>query len=195
MSFTMDAGIVGRWGRESTSFFYNETVIQLAKPLAPCYLRVGGTSQDFTSYDFGGKFVAANASDHLKPLILNETVIQGLTHFAKSTGWKLIFGTNAATMRDSEGSWRPAAFENMLAAMAKDNLTMAGVELGNEPDLFHEHNVSKIPSAKQLALDFGVLSSLMQDTGALVLGPDVANDVSFFRDFLNNLTFPKHVHM
>ena len=46
MSFTMDAGIVGRWERERGSFFYNESVINLAKELSPCFFRVGGTSEE-----------------------------------------------------------------------------------------------------------------------------------------------------
>ena len=49
MSFTMDAGTVGRWGRERGSFFYNESVINLAKDLSPCFFRFGGTGEDFTS--------------------------------------------------------------------------------------------------------------------------------------------------
>lgn len=188
MSFTMDAGIVGRWERERGSFFYNESVINLAKELSPCFFRFGGTSEDFTDYSFEGSVVRANSSDR-KALMLNETIIRGLFHFANAAGWKLIFGTNAATMRYGSGSWRTEAFTLMLKSIEKDGLVLTGVELGNEPDLFSRHNVSKAPTARQLALDFGVLSSLVS-SDTLVLGPDVADSVEFFGDFLNNLTEP-----
>ena len=79
-------------------------------------------------------------------------------------------------MRDANGSWRPDGFKNMLASMDADGLVMKGFELGNEPDLFSRHNVSKAPTPQQLALDFGVLSSLVksQSPSTLILGPDVS---------------------
>ena len=52
LSFTMDAGFTAHWGEMRESFWYNTTARALASHMGPCYLRFGGTSGDFTNYDF-----------------------------------------------------------------------------------------------------------------------------------------------
>eukprot|EP00929_Paragymnodinium_shiwhaense_P111287 TRINITY_DN7908_c0_g1_i1.p1 TRINITY_DN7908_c0_g1~~TRINITY_DN7908_c0_g1_i1.p1 ORF type:complete len:499 (-),score=60.24 TRINITY_DN7908_c0_g1_i1:96-1592(-) len=185
VSFTMDASETGRWAKESRSFFHNDVIIALGKSLAPAYFRYGGTSEDFTSYSIDGKrYPIAGGDRHT--LVLNETIFDGLAQFAEAAGWDFVFGTNAATYRTKDGAWNSTPFKALLA-YAQRSSKVVGWELGNEPDLFKEQNISI--SSKALAADFLTFRKVLQDGGAdsdaLVIGPDVAYNAAYLKSFLD----------
>tara|TARA_B110001452_G_scaffold187427_1_gene157799 strand:- start:1355 stop:1849 length:495 start_codon:yes stop_codon:yes gene_type:complete len=59
VSFTMDAGAVAHWWKMKSDFWQNELAIGLAKHLAPAVFRFGGTSEDYTLYDFSQSSASA----------------------------------------------------------------------------------------------------------------------------------------
>jgi len=191
LSWTMDAGETARWGRERTDFWTNATVRALAKRLGPSFFRYGGTSQDFTSYNFSGNYFPANQVDPTRPVvIMNDTVFDGLVDFVKAVNWDLIFGANLGTYRTAEGAWDPSAFQSLLEyAVSEKGYELAGWELGNEPDLFYKHNITITPA--RAMVDFQKFRQSLESVSAKgkVLGPDTAlSPEHYLTSFLNNAT-------
>ena len=183
LCFTMDASETCRWFKEKNAFWYNDTVIALAREIPQCYFRYGGTSEDFTEYSFGGASYPTNSSDHNSPCQMNETVFKGLVDFTDAVGWKLIFGANEATYRDGKNGWDSDAFRQLLKYAKSLNANPFGFELGNEPDLFFKHQLSANITSAQLAKDFTLFASIVAKyfDDARIIGPDTA--LSSYHEF------------
>jgi heparanase 1 len=205
LSFTIDSSQVNQLA--NSNFWTSPLVRNLAKALAPAYLRVGGTQQDYTDYQ-------GSAVDILPPIpsqaTLNVTTFQLIVDFCQAVGWKFVFGINAVSHRNSfTNQWDPNQFITLLDYVALNNISLAGWELSNEPDLkcmaengseTHqcEHQPPRqeellIPPAN-LAQDFQLLRLLLDaklGSGESILGPDVtpAGLAYYARPFLANLSF------
>lgn len=69
--------------------------------------------------------------------------------------------------------------------MHKSKAMVAGWELGNEPDLFKEHNITVSP--QQLGADFENYKAVLSANGegsTPVFGPDVADNQEYFSSVL-----------
>ena len=108
------------------------TMIGLIKLLAryngPPLLRIGGNSQDESSYNLPQthrlpKFVHVNITDNMLRL---------LAHVSAQTGCKYVIGLNL-------GDNRPDLAVKLVQACRRviGNRHIAGYEIGNEPDFFH----------------------------------------------------------
>ncbi len=101
-------------------------LVALLRSLGPGVMRFGGISADEQA-----AWVTAGAS---KPAWANTAIdeqdLAGIAALAKETGWKVLLTVNL-------GHYEPrAAAQEAAAAHARLGSDLAGVELGNEPDLF-----------------------------------------------------------
>ena len=215
VSFTMDAGAVAHWWKMKSDFWQNELAIGLAKHLAPAVFRFGGTSEDYTLYDFSQSSASAQCELPLPSPThgctkLNATQFDTIAGFARTVGWDFVYGANVGTERDPDSNhWVSDGLASLLQHAAKvANVTFYGLELGNEPDLMcvgpageryscghppdgqdwkYEHAISPA----QLASDYAAFRELAQRAGAKVVGPDVADKLTdYAQPFLSNLSAP-----
>lgn len=130
------AGETNRWNAEKAAFWYDPLARALAKPLAPAFFRYGGTSQDYTRYDFPpatpGRFACPpGGAEHCS--VMNATVFKGLVDFSRAAGWALIYGADLISYRTPANAWDSAAFEGLLAHADGQGYALAGWELGVSP--------------------------------------------------------------
>ena len=101
-------------------------LVALLRSLGPGVMRFGGISADEQAV-----WVPAGAS---KPAWANTAIdeqdLAGMAALAKETGWKVLLTVNL-------GHYEPkAAAQEAAAAHAQLGSYLAGIEIGNEPDLF-----------------------------------------------------------
>ena len=194
LSWTMDASETNKWGKEKDNFWYNQTILNLAKNLGASHFRYGGTSADITAYNFSGTYFPIHNPTDRATLVMNNTVFDGLHDFTKTVGWDLIYGVNLGTYRNSQNEWVDAAFSSMLDYVIAKNYSIFGWELGNEPDLFYRHNMSVEPY--QSSKDYELFHQTIQNkqmrkknsSMPLIIGPDVAGAPNaYFIPFLDHV--------
>ncbi|XP_046553595.1 heparanase-like isoform X3 [Haliotis rubra] len=153
------------WGRLD---FNSEKVQALAKGLSPCYLRIGGTEGDnvtFVPTDYGT--VDSNR-------VYTGATWDAVNTFVRDVNWKFIFGLNVLKRKD--GHWDPTNAKELLQYNSAKGYQLAGLELGNEADLFPgTYNITV--SSSQLGMDVYNFKKLLRSTpgyeSTLVIGPDV----------------------
>jgi len=187
----MDAGETGHWGKEKDDFWYNQTILNLAKNLGSSNFRYGGTSADFTAYNFSGQYFPINKTDR-PTLVMNNTVFDGLHDFTNTVGWDLIYGANLGTYRNSQNEWVSTAFSSLLDYVISKNYSIFGWELGNEPDLYYHHNVSVAPyqSSKDHELFHQIIQNkqMKKNSIPLIIGPDTAGPPeAYYTPFLDHV--------
>jgi hypothetical protein len=101
---------------------YNAALIAMFSQLGPSLLRIGGNSVDTTQWAPSG---AGQTSGEVAP-----PDIDALSGFLQASGWKVLYGVNLATST-------PAAAAAEVAYAAKSlGVSLYGIEIGNEPDLY-----------------------------------------------------------
>ena len=103
----------------------NSRMIGLYRQLGPGLVRLGGNSVDTVNWNAsgpGGRLGEVAPGD-----------IDALAAFLRVSGWKAIYGVNLVT-----NTAQNAADEVAYAVKAMGS-NLAGVELGNEPDLYFNH--------------------------------------------------------
>lgn len=128
VSVTFDASADGYW---PYSFFTSTQIKTLAKGYTPSIFRYGGTAEDEITY-----CLESNNNDYSTAYpCLNSTKFYDLTTFAKTVGWKFVFGLNEINPRFPNNSWDPSNAITLMQTVIKTgdpNLVFA-YELGNEP--------------------------------------------------------------
>lgn len=177
-SFSFD--FTALWGVERTKIpFTDARLRQLARNLAPAYVRFGGSFQDRAVTVFAGVPAPPPAPPGMLQLMLNESIFDGILDFTESTGLDLVYGLNAAVGRQlasgARGEW---AAENALAPFARAaarGKRMAIVELGNEVNVFNcsTDGLAKISPA-ELAAQYATAAAAVRALlpGTRVWGSD-----------------------
>eukprot|EP01013_Petalomonas_cantuscygni_P021477 TRINITY_DN407_c0_g1_i1.p1 TRINITY_DN407_c0_g1~~TRINITY_DN407_c0_g1_i1.p1 ORF type:complete len:541 (+),score=105.48 TRINITY_DN407_c0_g1_i1:99-1721(+) len=152
-------------------------IVSLAKALSPGYIRVGGTSVDFICYegfdqDSNPQPTACKAVDGQPSsrFVMEPAQFDGLMSFANDTGMPVLFGLAAVGgVRRADGAWDPTNAASLLRYAVRRGYVeedgsglLAGVMLGNEPDLWTRHNLTRSPQG--LAEDFRTLYHTMVET-------------------------------
>jgi len=193
---TLDALYQG-YNIDSGSLYHNidlgDAVLQqLVRNLAPAQLRIGGSASDSVWYVPDGAAGAGPTPDPLSPnyaplstssasgFVPEVTVVSAeswreICGFAASTGTSLLWDVNAVDFRTAGGAWSPSNVSALLALTAAEKLSVAGWELGNEPDLWQKHFGLTV-SGSQLAADLRQLLSSLSSAGlsTAVYGPSLA---------------------
>ncbi|NRE33761.1 hypothetical protein E5U26_24815 [Burkholderia pseudomallei] len=125
---TSSSGLSFEKGQISSGLFSanNTALIALFRQLGPSVLRIGGSSVDKATWDNSGD---ANGQGMTAGYIAPSDVDR-LADFLHATGWKAIYGINFATETTAQMSSEAAYVANKLGN------SLAGFELGNEPDLY-----------------------------------------------------------
>lgn len=197
LSYTMDHGYM-----TGAVNFSDPVILFLAQQLGPSVLRVGGTDSDFVLYDMPSRTqstaiarpVAERTAVGAAPpprYSLNATVWRALTQFAAAANAELVFGLNAlAGVRNADGSWNGSNTEALLRFAESQGSAVYGLELGNEPDLYTEHqNYTVTP--QQMAEDVNALRAIVDATlgkGVLLIGPDVSHPTGSSQTWLKDFT-------
>ena len=191
--------------------FTSEKLHNLAKGLAPAYLRIGGTDEDFLlfdpkkmhaknpSYDVLSHNLRMNSSplSHIGPYTNFTMTIKDVDNiftFAKEVGLSIIFGLNLLLRDSNTHNWNSTNAQQLMKYITGRGFK-CDWELGNEP--FDLHGlVNWTITGKELAADFKIFRQLLNDHpeyGHMIFGPDVSspwkpplrND--FLREFLLNI--------
>ncbi|XP_046584058.1 heparanase-like [Haliotis rubra] len=97
-----------------------------------------------------------------------------LNMFVHKIGFKLVIGLNLVLRNGTR--WNPSNAKLLLKYSSDKGYPFAGIELGNEPNLYFRHRNITISDA-QVASDFKELKQVLQGTAyksSLILGPDIA---------------------
>ncbi|CAE7445824.1 HPSE [Symbiodinium sp. CCMP2592] len=164
-------------------------LVNLCKALGPSILRVGGSSQDEVTYDFGVKPQEGT---------FGPSDIDKVFRFANATGWLIVWGLSYMRRPESATSVPGPVNLAQLAQVLQYHLEHDrpfGYELGNEPDPHcpDPSNPKCSVSVKEHVQDDLMLSQLLQYTYALagvgsdhrplVIGPDAAHCCNYLENF------------
>ncbi|XP_033625387.1 heparanase-like [Asterias rubens] len=155
-----------------TNFNFSSTKLQtLMRGLAPAYLRVGGTSSDFVTFQNPCKEEVAKRNHHKQTILCPQDWIR-LNDFCLATGLHLVYALNQLK-RTEDGQWDPTNTEKLLDFNTYD---VPAWELGNEPNSYLSHaNISL--SGEQIGQDFNVLRTIFNKRSnyrnAVIFGPDI----------------------
>eukprot|EP01051_Picozoa_sp_SAG22_P005437 SAG22_NODE_321_length_12398_cov_3.218392_16_plen_613_part_00 len=180
LSFTLDA--IELVDRFNGSALGSPVLQKCTAALAPAYLRIGGSTEDYLRYGPGP--LARN----MTAAVNVSTTWQRVNRFASDAGLDIIFGLNSYTSRAAPSApWDPAlsgAVEliNFTLSRPWSEFPVAGWELGNEMDIKVRGGQTTVPPA-QLARDVATLRALVDRLTAreagrrpkqLLFGPDTA---------------------
>lgn len=213
LSVTIDtAQIQANW---ATLNFSSPKIQRLARGLAPCYLRVGGSSADFLQFNPGvqreknikrsedeylkfSPYAERNVqykdrlSDALEIKKLKNFTMSGkqwdeLNHFVEMVGWDLIFDLNGLLRQN--GLWLPDNAKLLMDYTTQKGYKIAGWELGNEPDAWT--NIGYRINASQHANDYRLLHNILnqysQWKNSIVIGPSTTGSRPSFTYLKNFL--------
>ena len=156
----------------------NNVYINLLNNLGPGVLRFGGNSVEHTYWSRIPGTTFPNAKAVLSPSDLDQ-----LFAFANKIGWHVIFGLNLGvdnpTMAADESSY----------AWQVGQSSIIGFEVGNEPDLYSGNRLR--PSTYnytdfQADFDSYLQAIRGQVPNAPIVGPDTADNLTWFSDFLKD---------
>jgi len=149
----------------------NERLDQLTKPLAPFYIRLGGSEADTIAYFQQGKKGS-------RKLLLTRSQWDSLHHFMERHHLKLYFTAKYGLFnRRQHGAWDGRKLNHLLEYCDKRQQKISIAELGNELNAYWIfHGVMSQPGAKKLARDYERFSTLMRDCfpGVKISGPGSA---------------------
>ncbi|XP_067658193.1 heparanase-like [Haliotis asinina] len=165
---TLDSGLLPTSLHWNGLDFNSPKVQALAKGLSPCYLRIGGTVGDNLTFVPTGHQTTDNKR------AFTGATWDAVNTFAQDVSWKLIFGLNV--LKRKEGHWDPTNAKELLQYSSAKGYKLAGLELGNEADLFPWKYNSTV-SPRQLGIDVLNFKKLLRSTPGyettLIIGPDV----------------------
>jgi len=149
----------------------NANLVGLFDRLGPSLLRIGGNSVDETNWSPNGPGQTAGQTA--------PSDIAALAGFLAATDWNVLYGVNLA-----QSTPAVAAAEVAYAAQALGS-NLAGIEIGNEPDLYAGHYFpSPWTFSDYLALWQSFASAILAQTPNVPLtGPVIADNTSWFSSF------------
>lgn len=101
----------------------------------PAYLRISGTDIDKTYYDMSGQAAMQPPPDYRR--VLTRAQWDAANRFAQDLGLKVVVGINAGPgPRDLAYNWLPDNARTFLEYTRRQGYPLAGVEFGNEPNVF-----------------------------------------------------------
>ncbi len=115
--------------------FTRSRLANLTAPLAPAFLRIGGTHADHLLYDFSEDPV----TDPPEPYqgVLDRAMWEPMADFARGLGLTIKFTVNAAEgPRDDDGVWLTDQATELLTYIADRGDPVEVLELGNEPNAY-----------------------------------------------------------
>ena len=194
LSIGLDSSLVrAKWLTFNMS---SEKLQNMAKALAPSYLRLGGTDEEFLIFN-PGKSVAKQRTTHnsenFDPSavtareMFDDTMIKNrtnftmtredfdkITKFAKDSGWFMLFGLNGF-LRNVDGSWNSKNAVQLFDHVSSHGYQV-GWELGNEPNRWRKFGTSRAVNGTQMGKDFRILRQILNENpkyGTFLVGPDV----------------------
>ncbi|CAG2214525.1 HPSE [Mytilus edulis] len=214
LSVTIDtAQIQANWATLNFSF---PKIQRLAEGLAPCYLRVGGSSADFLQFNPGVQrennmkrsgdeylkfrpykkrnipFEDTLEIQKLKNFTMSGKQWDELNHFVEVVGWDLIFDLNGLLRQD--GLWLPDNAKLLMDYTSQKGYKIAGWELGNEPDAWT--NIGYRITASQHAKDYRLLHTILnqysQWKNSTVIGPSTTGKPDVWRNLGYNINGSQH---
>ncbi|XP_048250493.1 heparanase-like isoform X2 [Haliotis rufescens] len=154
-------------------------LVTLGKALAPGYVRVGGTSGDRMVFDPNNNIATS------QQFRLQANTWDALNAFIHKAGLKLVINLNLMLRNGTK--WNPSNAKQLLKYSSDKGYPLAGIELGNEPNVYYRHWNTTVSEA-QLGSDFMELKQVLQGTvykSSLIIGPDTAGYVDrFIKNFL-----------
>lgn len=188
-------GMTGRIGEAFCGFSYeksqvalpmftgeNHDLIGLYLRLGPGVLRLGGNSVDWTMWD---RFGTGRADGKIAP-----ADVDGVAEFARATGWKVLYGVNLAQ------STPALAADEVAYATRAFGSSLAGIEIGNEPDCFvgakYFPNTWKYTDYIARWRTFAD-AILQRAPNSLLTGPATGYNVNWFKSFAADA--PKQVRL
>ena len=151
--------------------FARPRLLDLARPLGPAYLRIGGRIADRTFYALRGRPKAPPSG---YDAVLTAARWDAIVNFAQDAGFALTFTLNAGpSARDRDGAWQEGQARLLIehAAARQDPILVWGLghELNRVAADFEGENVS----AEQYARDVAVAARLIdsRSSGSLLSGP------------------------
>ena len=206
LSVALDSNLIKyRW--ESFDFS-SEKLQNLAKGLAPGYLRLGGTEEDFLLFikdqTYPWNFTREESIEstisrrqHIDPytnFTMTAKDVDNIFTFARESSLNIIFGLNVLLRDSKTHHWNSTNAEELMKYITSRGFS-ASWELGNEPfDL--QALVHKTITGEELASDFKILRKVLNDHpeyGYMIVGPDVSSPWSppfrnkFLKEFLTNI--------
>ncbi|KAK1125195.1 hypothetical protein K0M31_006535 [Melipona bicolor] len=152
--------------------------INLARHLAPAYVRIGGTSADCLHFNqttqiISEEIISPVDGQDISNFTINGMDFENLYKFATESKLRMIFDLNVLIRADN-GSWDDINVKNIISFAKNKNMKLDW-QLGNEPNSFH-HVFNRNVSAIQLAHDYHQLRQLLNEVGyneSLLVGPEV----------------------
>nr|XP_034193899.1 heparanase-like [Osmia lignaria]XP_034193900.1 heparanase-like [Osmia lignaria] len=157
----------------------NEKFINLARHLAPAYVRIGGTSADCLFFNqttteiTSEQIISAVDDQDISNFTINNIHFENLYNFAIRSKLRMIFDLNVL-IRNPNNSWDSTNAKSIIS-FAKDKNMKLDWQLGNEPNSFH-HVFNRTVTAIQLANDYYQLRKLLNEAGydeSLLVGPEI----------------------
>ncbi|CAL7938471.1 unnamed protein product [Xylocopa violacea] len=156
----------------------NNKFINLARHLAPAYIRIGGTSADClyfneTAQIISEKEISPVDNEDISNFTINGRDFGNLYNFATESKLRMIFDLNVL-IRNVNNSWDDSNAKNIITFAKNKNMKLDW-QLGNEPNSFH-HVFNRTVTATQLAHDYCHLRQLLNELGyneSLLVGPEV----------------------
>ncbi|MFL0810034.1 MAG: glycoside hydrolase [Agarilytica sp.] len=173
----------------------NPELDRLVAPLAPFYIRLGGSESDTVDY-----FLPV--AQKKKNLLLSQEHWDGLHTFVKRNKLKLYFTAKYGVFdRKQHGHWDGTELESLLQYSKQQGYELNIAELGNELNAYWIfHGITAQPGPKNLAKDYRRFSQLMKSYYSEVrisgpgsafwpkLGEPIAPFSNITRSFLENIS-------
>lgn len=149
----------------------NTNLIGLFRRLGPSLLRIGGNSVDETKWNATGPGQTAGET--------GPSDVGALAEFLRATGWSVLYGVNLAQST-------PAAAAAEIAYATKTlRESLAGIEIGNEPDDYPGNYFASSWGPSDYLLRWRSFASavLAQAPQARLTGPVISHLTDWFRSF------------
>lgn len=204
VSFTMDVYRT-RWGGWNGCDLSDATNIALAKAMGPCFLRIGGTEGDNTTYDMSTPAAdpsyvpssrgsdSSSASD-IPHGTMTAKQWDDVNTFASAAGWNVVFGLNIFDgWEQGTRTWDPTRTLELMQYTKDKGYNVVGWELGNEPNLASK-DLEAAEVGNSFATLFDKISEIYDSTGGgtkespWLVGPDVTKGGVQDGYFANTLT-------
>ncbi|XP_076240617.1 heparanase [Calliopsis andreniformis] len=177
LSFGLDTSLL----RDIKNFpIENEKFINLAKQLAPAYVRVGGTSSDCLYFAFNQtaqtvpkKIISPVNDQDISNFTITDIDFENLYKFAIKSKLRMIFDLNVL-IRNGDNSWNDTNSKSIISFAHNKGMKLDW-QLGNEPNSFH-HVFNRTVNATQLANDYYQLRQILNELGyneSILVGPEV----------------------